>query len=248
MIEGFMKPFRYDRSRYGGGLLVYVRERAPIKELRSYKPPNDIECSLIELTVKKQKWILISIYRPPSQPEQYFFCEIGKALDHFCTKYDNIILIGDFNCEAEEDVISGFMDNYNLQNLVRCPTCFKSGNPRSIDLILTNRKSSFRNTVAIETGLSDFHAMIVTVLKGGFVKRGPKIVTYRDYSKFSAVDFKQDLVHMVSSELSEIEDYGAFEAGVMHVLNEHAPVKKKSIRANDGPFMTKALRKEHMQT
>ena len=125
-------------------------------------------------------------------------------------------------------------------------TCFKSGNPRSIDLILTNRKSSFRNTVAIESGLSDFHAMIVTVLKGGFVKRGPKIVTYRDYSKFSAVDFKQDLVHMVSSELSEIEDYGAFEAGVMHVLNEHAPVKKKSIRANDGPFMTKALRKEHM--
>ena len=32
----------------------------------------------------------------------------------------------------------------------------------------------------------------------------------------------------------------------MNVLNEHAPVKKKYIRANDGPFMTKALRKEHM--
>ena len=196
--------------------------------------------------MKKQKWIFISIYRPLSQPEQYFFCEIGKALDYLCTKYENIILIGDFNCEAEEDVISGFMDNYNLQNLVRCPTCFKSGNPRSIDLILTNGKSSFRKTVAIETGLFDFHAMIVTVLKGGFVNRGPKIVTYRDYSKFSAVDFEGSLVHMVSSELSEIENYGAFEAGVMRVLNEHAPVKKKSIRANDRPFMTKALRKEHI--
>ena len=83
------------------------------------------------------------------------------------------------------------MDNYNLQNLVRCPTCFKSGNPRSIDLILTDRKSSFRNTVAIETGLSDFHAMIVTLLKGGFVKRGPRIITYRDYSKFSAVGLQR---------------------------------------------------------
>ena len=68
--------------------------------------------------------------------------------------------------------------------------------------------------------------MIVTVLKAGFVKRGPKIVTYRDYSKFSAVDFKDNLVHMVSSELSETEDYGAFEAGVMRLLNEHAPIKK----------------------
>ena len=241
-----MKPFRYDRDRYGGGLLIYVRERAPIKELTIYKPPNDIECGQIELTVKKQKWILISIYRPPSQPEQYFFREIGKALDYFCRKYENIILIGDFNCEVGEDAIGAFMDDYNLTNLVRCPTCFKSGNPRSIDLILTNRKSSFQNTVAIETGLSDFHAMVVTVLKGGFVKRGPKIVTYRDYSKFDAVDFKENLLHMISSELSEIEDYGAFEAGVMRALNEHAPVKRKSIRANDGPFMTKALRKEHM--
>ena len=61
IIAGFMKPFRYDRNRYGGDLLIYVRERAPIKGLRSYKPPNNIECGLFELTVKRQKWILISI-------------------------------------------------------------------------------------------------------------------------------------------------------------------------------------------
>ena len=117
------------------------------------------------------------------------------------------------------------MDNYNLQHLVRCPTCFKLGKPRSIDLILKNGKSSFQKTVAMEIGLSDFHARIVNALKGGFIKRGPKIATYRDYSIFSAVGFKDNLVRMVSSELSEIEDYGAFEAGVMRVLNEHAPVK-----------------------
>ena len=108
-----MKPFRYDRDRYGGGILVCVRERTSIKELRSYKPPNDSECGLFELTVKNQKWIFISIYCPPSQPEQYFFCEIGTALDHFCTKYENIIVIGYFNCEAEEDIICDFKDNYN---------------------------------------------------------------------------------------------------------------------------------------
>ena len=31
VIEGFIKPFRYDRDRHGGGILVYVRERTPIK-------------------------------------------------------------------------------------------------------------------------------------------------------------------------------------------------------------------------
>ena len=33
MIEAFMKPFRYDRNQNGGGLLICVRERAPVKEL-----------------------------------------------------------------------------------------------------------------------------------------------------------------------------------------------------------------------
>ena len=88
--------------------------------------------------------------------------------------------------------------------------------------------------------------MIVTVLKGGHIKRGPKIISYRDYSRFGAVDFRTHLIHMLSSELGGNEDYGAFKAVVMAVLNEHAPVKKKYIRANDGPFMTKALRKENM--
>ena len=80
------------------------------------------------------------------------------------------------------------------------PDLFQISNPRSIDLILYNGKSSF-------------NAMIVTVLKGDFFKRGRKIVTYRGYSKFSAVDFKDNLVHIVSSELSEVEDYGVLRLG-----------------------------------
>ena len=154
--------------------------------------------------------------------------------------------MGDFNCEIGDDVIGDLVDNYDLASLVRSPTCFKSNSPRCTDLILTNAKSSFQATTTIETGLSDFHTMIVTVLKGGHVKRGPKIISYRDRSRFGIVDFRNHLIHMLSSELGGNEDYGAFKAVVMAVLNEHAPVKKKYIRANDGSFMTKALRKENM--
>ena len=88
--------------------------------------------------------------------------------------------------------------------------------------------------------------MIATVLKGGYVKRGPKIITYRDHSRFSSIDFRDHLFYMITHELSENGDYGAFKAVIMTVLNEHAPVKQKYICANDGPFMTKALRKENM--
>ena len=53
---------------------------------------------------------------------------------------------GNFNCEVSEFVISNFMDSYNLYNLVKGPTCFKSDNPRCIDLILTNRKLEIYKT------------------------------------------------------------------------------------------------------
>ena len=32
----------------------------------------------------------------------------------------------------------------------------------------------------------------------------------------------------------------------MDILNKHAPLKQKYIRANDNPFVTEELRKEHM--
>ena len=126
-----MKPLRYDRNQAEGGLLIYVRERAPVKELTQCKTPLDIECGMIEINLKRQKWLLVSIYRPPSQAQQYFFDEIGKMLDHHCRQYENLILIGDFNCEIDEVAISSFVDSYDLTNLVRNPTCFKSDNPRS---------------------------------------------------------------------------------------------------------------------
>ena len=45
-------------------------------------------------------------------------------------------------------------------------TCFKNPlKPSCIDLIITNRTKSSQNSVTVETGLSDFHEMTLTVMK-----------------------------------------------------------------------------------
>ena len=38
---------------------------------------------------------------PASQPDQYFFNTLGKALDVY-SNYENILLIGDFNAQIGE--------------------------------------------------------------------------------------------------------------------------------------------------
>ena len=80
--------------------------------------------------------------------------------------YDNFLVVRDLISEINEMVMSKFCETYNLQNLVRDPTCCKnSSKPTCIDLILTNFPKLFQLTQTIEIGLSDFHKLILTVLK-----------------------------------------------------------------------------------
>ena len=142
--------------------------------------------------------------------------------------------------------IRTFINTYDLKNLVKEPTCFKADNPRCIDLILTNRYRSFQHTTTFETGLSDFHKMIVTVLKTAYTKSGPTVTNYRDYKKFSEQAFKRELKEELDSIKTTDLDYGAFQNCFEKVLDKHAPMKKKYARANDGPFMNRVLRKATM--
>ena len=51
----------------------------------------------------------------------------------------------------------------------------------------------------IETGLSDFHKLTVSVLKTSFRKISPKVVKYRKYSDYCPVNFANELGYHLSS-------------------------------------------------
>ena len=85
---------------------------------------------------------------------------------------------------------------------------------------------------------------MAVILKFQNLKAPPKIKTYRNYKIFDANRFAEDL----KSKLDSIEklDYPLFESIFMDVLNTHASVATKKVRANNHQFMTKALRKAIM--
>ena len=65
--------------------------------------------------------------------------------------------------------------------------------PSCIDLITTSTPKSFQNSATVETGLSVFHKMTLTVIKAFSKKRKPNIVTYRNYKHFSKETFMFDV-------------------------------------------------------
>ena len=67
------------------------------------------------------------------------------------------------------------------------PTCFKNSmSPSCIDLFLTNCPKNLESTLTIETSLSGFRKLIVTVLKFNHEKYYPKIIQYRDCKNFDS--------------------------------------------------------------
>ena len=62
------------------------------------------------------------------------------------------MLIGDFNLTINNKILENVMTTFNLECLIKKPTCFQSSNPTCMDLILTNQKEFFNNADLIEIG------------------------------------------------------------------------------------------------
>ena len=114
-IEEFATPFRLDRNANGGGLLVYVRSDIPSHRLHSFKFSDGIECISFAINLRKKKWVLLSVYWPPTQSQEYLLENLGRALDHYSENYENFMILGDFNMTETEEQLKNFLDLYGLK-------------------------------------------------------------------------------------------------------------------------------------
>ena len=152
-----------------------------IPNLSSMDEPNYSECVCSEFTISKKKWVCFSIYRPPSTKNiKRFFEEMNEVISKALCKYENLIVMGDFNIDikssnSDKDKLEYFCDLFNLTNLVHSDTCFMKNSKSTIDLILTNKPLHFQKTHVVETGLSDYHKMISTFFKAYSSKLKTKV-------------------------------------------------------------------------
>ena len=133
---------------------------------------------------------------------------------------------------------------WNLKSLGNEAACFKNpNNSSSIDLLLTNTIRSFQQSQAFETGLSDFHKLVVTVLKSTFPKSPPQKVTYRSYKNCSndllRDEFKNYLLSKQNMTL-EFTSLTSFTKIFIETMNKHAPIKKNILAQTTQTLLQKA--------
>ena len=135
------------------------------------------------------------------------------------------------------------IDFCRAYNLINNFTCYKNPNkPTCIDLMLTNKPRFFKNSSLLETGLSDFHKIKLRVIRAYFVKQTPKVVYHLGCKKVSNDLFRNDILQVQA--LSDTKEN--VQTNIVNIFNEHAPLKKWYVRANQAPFINKKLSKEIM--
>ena len=174
LIDGFTPPYRMVRNTNGGGIALYVREYIPSRQISFKNYDKDIEHLFVEINLHRKKWLISCSYNSHLQFIDRRLAHMGKGLDSLSSKYFDFILMGDFNADSSNNFVDSFFRSYSLKSLIKTPASFKNpDNSTCIDLILTSRQKSFQNSNIIETELSDFHKLTVTVLKVTFRNCSP---------------------------------------------------------------------------
>ena len=141
--------------------------------------------------------------------------------------------------------LSSFCDVFGLSNLVNDKTCFTKNHSTSIDVMLTNKPRCFQNTTVFETGLSDFHGLVLTLMKTHIPRLKPKMIRYRSYKKFDPEKFLQDVTNIDFK--ADVKDadlaYRNLSSAFRKLIDKYAPLKTKVQRGNTAPFMNQQLQK-----
>ena len=157
-------------------------------------------------------------------------------LHDYSNHYECKVIFGDFNMNPAKPEMNTFLNTENLTNLIKENICFK-GIGSYIDLILANPKYYFQYSSSIETGLSDHHYLIFSMMKTKLALEEPKRLVY--FKSFSNDYFEEE----VSSKLDlNNKDYAVFKDNFVNVLNKHAPKKTKFFRGDHKPHVSKTLR------
>ena len=93
-IEGYLLPYRIDRNENaGGGVIIYVREDIPCRELITFSENSNMEGIFLEINLRKTKWLIFGGYNNNKLNIDIFLGKLGPILEQFISKYDNFLLL-----------------------------------------------------------------------------------------------------------------------------------------------------------
>ena len=81
--------------------VFYIPEIIPFNILK-YRCNYDIETVLVEINLRKRKWLLNGSFNPNSSQISHHLEFFNSLLDQYCKKYETYVFIDDFNVNTSD--------------------------------------------------------------------------------------------------------------------------------------------------
>ena len=126
-----------------------------------------------------------------------------------------------------------FCNQHKLKAMDEDPTSFKNfDNLLCIDLFLKNSSKSFEKCLTLETAMSDFHKLRITILKVKSGKLPPRIILYRDCKNFESKAFNNTLQVSLKNFDTNNSTFIELKTIFMELYYKVAPLKTEYLRAS----------------
>ena len=199
-----------------------------------------------------KKIIVIAAYRPPCLSKSLWTQDLGDLLLRTRNRYDNIMVVGDLNCDLSDPdkhdkqgrALLDLMEVYNMSNMIKQPTRVTTSSSSLIDVILTTSPRLFSTSGVFDLDLSD-HKLVYTIMRTHCPRRRRRIVIKRRFKNYVSESFCEDVSRIpfyVASVFDDIDDIcWAWTKLLSDVVEDHAPIKRSTVRREHVPYMSPEL-------
>ncbi len=246
-IPGY-KLFRSDRNRRGGGVMVYVPEG--VKAVR--RPDledGSIEAVWLELETSLGHLLFCSVYRPPNARTAWME-DLSHMLERAFQEAKEVVIGGDFNCnilnpDSTCNKLAETMSEFNVTQMVSCPTRVTQSSVSLIDLLYASNPSCFSRVCCKEVGLSD-HNIVYGVVAGVVRNQQPSPISIRCYSKCDPETLVSDLNsapwHVMDSFDEANDRWNFWKSLFLKIVNANIPLRKVRVKSNALPWIDRDIR------
>lgn len=251
--------FRADRAnKRGGGLCLYVRNNYSCKKISIPNCNHLAEMLWVEITTKKNKIAVGVFYKPPKIPYACFE-KVFDSLLYIYSKYQNTVLLGDFNINMlnsdslEVKALNNFIiEPFDLTQLIKSPTRITESTSSLIDLILVGREENVLFSGCCDApGISDHHFtyMAYNIKKEKFK---PQITRKRTFKNFDIEGFQRFAENLNWESIVSVGDINTkvtiLENLINQALDSFAPFKTFTVRKAGGtPWITDEIKQKMEQ-
>ena len=92
-LEWYHTSYCLDISNKSGGIFLYIKSSISSRRLSFEELRISLQAIHFEINWRKEKWLVMSIYCPPSLNSEYFLNVLTKIIDYFASTYDNHLIL-----------------------------------------------------------------------------------------------------------------------------------------------------------